>query len=223
MLRSGPSTEKPRPDHTSEPGSKTGSTSNPGAAKEDAAYIDYYEVLQVSPNVDAGTIERVFRYLAKRYHPDNPGGGSPDHFDLVMKAYRVLSDQERRAAFDVQHRRQRGTQEKLVTEAADTDDLDADRILREQLLSLLYVKRRRDLLQPGIGGMELERLLDRPREVLAFHIWYLREKGWIERTEEGYLAITANGVEQVEVNLRTRNHRMIEDRSLRERPRSTST
>ena len=32
---------------------------------------DYYEVLQVSRNADFETIERVFRLLAKRYHPDN--------------------------------------------------------------------------------------------------------------------------------------------------------
>ncbi|MEO7964396.1 MAG: J domain-containing protein, partial [Gemmatimonadaceae bacterium] len=32
---------------------------------------DHYETLQVSPRADQETIERVFRHLAKRYHPDN--------------------------------------------------------------------------------------------------------------------------------------------------------
>jgi len=32
---------------------------------------DYYEDLQISPIADLETIERVFRLLAKRYHPDN--------------------------------------------------------------------------------------------------------------------------------------------------------
>jgi curved DNA-binding protein CbpA len=34
---------------------------------------DHYETLQVSPRADRDTIERVFRLLAKRYHPDKNG------------------------------------------------------------------------------------------------------------------------------------------------------
>ena len=41
-------------------------------------------------------------------------------------------------------------------------------------------------------------LLDLTPEHLAFHLWYLREKGWIQRLETGLLAITADGVDQVE-------------------------
>ena len=35
-----------------------------------AAFVDYYELLQVSPNADEDTIQRVFRHLAKKHHPD---------------------------------------------------------------------------------------------------------------------------------------------------------
>ncbi|NNC65504.1 MAG: DnaJ domain-containing protein, partial [Gammaproteobacteria bacterium] len=31
---------------------------------------DLYEILEISPNASHETIERVFRYLAQRYHPD---------------------------------------------------------------------------------------------------------------------------------------------------------
>jgi hypothetical protein len=51
---------------------------------------------------------------------------------------------------------------------------------------------------PGMGQVELEKLLDLSPEHLAFHLWYLREKGWIQRLETGMLAITADGVDQVE-------------------------
>jgi hypothetical protein len=51
---------------------------------------------------------------------------------------------------------------------------------------------------PGMGQVELERVLDMPFEHLAFHLWYLREKGWILRLDTGLLAITAEGVDQVE-------------------------
>ena len=37
--------------------------------------IDYYEFLQISPNADQDTIHRVYRFLAARFHPDNPDSG----------------------------------------------------------------------------------------------------------------------------------------------------
>ena len=176
-------------------------------------FVDYYEVLQLSPTVDAGTIERVFRYLAKRYHPDNPETGDSRQFSCVVDAYRVLNDPVQRAAFDVQWQRHRGLQWKLATDAADTNGIEYDRLLRERLLSLLYVKRRRDLGNPGIGSMDMERLLESPREILDFHLWYMKQKGWIERTEEGRLAITADGVEKVEANVRDHRVELIENHS----------
>jgi hypothetical protein len=47
----------------------------------------------------------------------------------------------------------------------------------------------------GIRNFELERLLGCPAEHLEFHVWYLKEKGWINRTETGTLAITVEGVD----------------------------
>ena len=38
---------------------------------EASKFIDYYELLEISPNANSGTIERMFRYFAQRYHPDN--------------------------------------------------------------------------------------------------------------------------------------------------------
>ena len=42
-------------------------------------FIDYYEILEISPNANSETVERIFRYLAMRYHPDNreTGDGEP--------------------------------------------------------------------------------------------------------------------------------------------------
>ncbi len=65
------------------------------------------------------------------------------------------------------------------------------------MLGLLYVKIRQDMSNPGMGLYELTQLLDRPREQMEFHLWYLKEKGWIRRTEDGLLAITADGVDKV--------------------------
>jgi len=40
------------------------------------------------------------RLLAKRYHPDNIGSGSVEKFDIITKAYKALSQPEKRAAYD---------------------------------------------------------------------------------------------------------------------------
>jgi hypothetical protein len=60
---------------------------------------------------------------------------------------------------------------------------------------MLYFQRRRNIGQPGIGNAELERLSGCPHEHLEFHLWYLKEKGWISAGEDGLFAITVAGVD----------------------------
>ena len=50
------------------------------------SFTDYYELLQVSSNADEDTIHRVFRHLAKKYHPDAPGHGDARQFNLLVEA-----------------------------------------------------------------------------------------------------------------------------------------
>jgi curved DNA-binding protein CbpA len=177
-------------------------------------FVDYYEILQVSPNADSETIERVFRHLARRYHPDNHQGGDAGKFDLLVKAHRVLANPEQRAAFDVRHRKRAALRAELTAEAADGDGFSHDKRLRAHLLSLLYVQRRREPREPGLGNLDLSRMLDCPYELLDFHLWYLRQKGWIELTENGLMAITAQGVDRVEKDrLLLRKDRLLTERA----------
>jgi DnaJ-domain-containing protein 1 len=66
--------------------------------------VDFYEVLQVSPNAEAETIHRVYRIMAARFHPDNPQTGDSERFLLLNDAYEVLSDAEKRALYDAARR-----------------------------------------------------------------------------------------------------------------------
>ena len=63
---------------------------------------DYYEVLGVDKNADDSAIKRAYRKLAKQYHPDsNPGDESAaEKFREASEAYAVLSDPEKRKAYD---------------------------------------------------------------------------------------------------------------------------
>jgi curved DNA-binding protein CbpA len=157
---------------------------------------DMYEILEVSPNASQETIERMFRYFAQRYHPDRQGTGDEERFRQIVKAYGTLREPESRAAYDSRHKTNLDYQWSLVEEAGDKDNFEKDSLIQERVLSVLYTKRKRDPLEPGLGAMHLERLTGCPQEMLDFHLWYLRDKGWIMRMENGLMAITADGVDQ---------------------------
>jgi curved DNA-binding protein CbpA len=159
-------------------------------------FIDYYEILEISPNANSGTIERMFRYLAQRYHPDNQETGDRLRFDAIVEANDTLRDPVKRAQYDIQHKNNSGSRWKLSEEASDSKGIDRDVDIQNKLLSILYVKRRQNISDPGIGSLDLERLLGCPAEHLEFHVWYLKEKGWVVRTESGMFAITVEGVDR---------------------------
>jgi molecular chaperone DnaJ len=62
---------------------------------------DYYEVLGVSRDASTEEIRKAFRKLAFQYHPDrNRDGDAAEKFKEVNEAYEVLSDADKRAAYD---------------------------------------------------------------------------------------------------------------------------
>ena len=158
---------------------------------------DYYEVLQLSPNADEETIDRIYRILAKRYHPDNQETGDPQKFADVVEAHRTLSNPDLRQAYDRHHAEHRSKLSRQSDAAGDENSFNSDLRTFETILSLLYTSRRRDPHAGGLGVMQMERMLDRPSTHLEFHLWYLRTKGWVERLENGLLAITADGIDRV--------------------------
>ena len=80
----------------------------------------------------------------------------------------------------------------------DSSKFENDAENRYQLLLMFYEKRRADMKMPGIGAGGLTEEVPYPNNVLEFHLWYFRERGWIERLEGGQLAITASGVDKIE-------------------------
>jgi len=178
-------------------------------------FDDHYETLQLSSNADSETVDRVYRILVRRYHPDNLETGDPEKFTKVVKAHKVLSDPEARAAYDVSYEENRASVLKIFDDASSPDSYDGDKRIFEGILSLLYISRRRDSGRGGMGVVQLERMLGCPAKHLEFHLWYLREKTWVERLENGMLAITAAGVDRVmeQDSLFFRRDRLLSERA----------
>jgi len=60
-----------------------------------------YSLLGVSPSASNEEIRRAYRSLAMRYHPDrNPHPTAQARFDAVKQAYELLSDPQKRAAYN---------------------------------------------------------------------------------------------------------------------------
>jgi hypothetical protein len=176
-------------------------SAQPSQEEVQEEFADLYDVLQISPAAEAETVHRVYRLLAARYHPDNAQSGDIQKFLLLRKAFEILSDPVRRAAYDAEFRlRQTGPMP--IFELKDfVVGIDAEKNRRLGVLCLLYNRRRVNPDKPSLSLLEFEQVMTIPREHLVFTVWYLKEKHLV-RTEGGAdFQITAEGVEFVESTL----------------------
>ena len=150
---------------------------------------DYYELLQISPNADPDTVTRVFRLLARRYHPDQPDTGNEEKFREILAAYAVLSDPEKRARYDVNHVAIRRERWRFVSEGApDAGDYAAEHQVRLVMLEILYARRRTEPHKPGLSLLDLAELMGQPLEHLEFSSWYLVQKKFVLRNDQSQSA-----------------------------------
>lgn len=66
---------------------------------------NYYEILEVNETASEETINKVYKFLAKKYHPDvNPENKefAEAKFKEISEAYEILSDSEKRASYDIE-------------------------------------------------------------------------------------------------------------------------
>ena len=60
--------------------------------------LKHYRELGVAPDASEDAIKKAYRKLALQHHPDK--GGDPEKFKAISTAFAVLSDPEKRAAYD---------------------------------------------------------------------------------------------------------------------------
>jgi curved DNA-binding protein len=159
---------------------------------------DYYEFLQISPNADADTIHRVYRFLAARMHPDNNATGQEESFRLLKAAYDVLSDPQRRAEYDAARARTQTPPEPLAATVDFMDVMDGELNRRLAVLAVLYYRRRTNPTYPQIPLAEIEERMGFPRDYLDFTLWYLQKKSYVAKTDNAQYTLTVDGVDFVE-------------------------
>ncbi len=161
-------------------------------------FADYYQILQVDPNCDARGLEAAYHLLAKRYHPDHGDTGDVAKLTEVIEAYKTLKNPEKRAEYDLRYASATGfvfasDQDQLNDERSALSDADA----HERILLFLYKRRREQAQDAGVGRYYVHQILNCSEDLFEFHLWYLKEKGFIVTTEQGTLAITIEGVDHV--------------------------
>ncbi len=86
--------------------------------------MDYYAILNLSPEADIEDIKQAFRRLARQFHPDVAGEGSRERFQQIYQAYQVLSDPEQRRRYDAQRRSPPAGQRRVVIRTAGSSSAE---------------------------------------------------------------------------------------------------
>jgi curved DNA-binding protein CbpA len=159
---------------------------------------NYYELLQINPNAEPDTVHRVYRFLAARFHPDNPDTGDANKFAILKQAYDVLSNPVSRAEYDLACSTESADPKPLSSSIDFLDSMEGELNRRLAVLALLYFRRRSDSAHPHVSLFEVEARMGFPREYLEFTIWYLQKKSYIVRADNADFTLTADGVDFVE-------------------------
>ena len=169
----------------------------------DSEFIDYYELLQISPNAEIETIHRVYKMLANRLHPDNTETGDMDKFLTLNRAYETLSNPGLRADYDTRYTQSNAEPIEIFELKEFAVGVDGEANRRMGILCLLYNRRRSNPDDPGMSILEFESTMSCPREHLMFTMWYLREHDCVRQDEASDFVITGAGVDYVETHLPT--------------------
>src|ERR1700682_738007 len=168
-----------------------------------AATINYYDLLQINTRAEPETIERVYRIMAARYHPDNQQSGDPERFRLLTEAHEVLSNPTSRSEYDLKFEGTATTALPIFLGREFTDGIDSEAKIRIGVLCLLYSKRRANPDFAALSLLDMENIMGFPREGLLFALWYLRAKRYVVQDDRSSFIISAEGVDYLESQLPT--------------------
>lgn len=161
---------------------------------------DYYQILGVDRSADRDEIQRTYRRLARRYHPDvNKDPDAEERFKQINEAYEVLSDQKKRARYDRFGDAWRQVPEDYDPEAAPAGDpgmhVGTDGVNLDDLLGGVFGTGRFGRGDFGFGGQAFAAGLDAEAEI------ELSVEDAYRGGRHQLTLATASGTRTVEVNI----------------------
>ena len=168
--------------------------------QSDPYAADHYELLRLSPGADPEAVDKVYKKLARRFHPDNSETGDAEAFLRIAEAYRVLSDPKKRCQYDAERLAGNAIPRFQFRSAEFFSGVLGEQNRRLAILCLLYRKRTSNYEFPGLSLCDLEELTGCTQGELGFSIWYNCEKGFARASDRDY-CLTAEGVDFVERKL----------------------
>src|SRR4029079_17892506 len=87
---------------------------------------------------------------------------------------------------------------KIFDQATIATGPDVERRKRQGILALLYATTVKDHERASLTVHSFEELLGCPKEHLEAALWYLKGKGFVQRTDGGRYTLTVNGFEEAE-------------------------
>jgi len=165
--------------------------------------VNYYDLFQINPRAELETIERIYRLLSARYHPDNQQTGDAERFRMLNEAYQVLRDPVQRKEYDRQFEIHPAGPLPIFLGKDFTEGIDSEAKIRIGVLCLLYSKRRANPDYAALSLLDMENIMAFPRERLLFALWYLRSKRYVAQDDRSSFIISAEGVDYLESQLPT--------------------
>jgi len=164
-------------------------------------FVDYYDLLQISPKAELETIKRVYKMLVARLHPDNSATGDAEKFMILQRAFEVLSDPQRRMAYDAEHAARVKQPLPSVEPTEVASGVDAEMSRRVGILCVLFKQRQTNPARLGLSLLELEQITKCPSEFVSFTLWYLQNKNYVGTADNSDFVITPAGIDYLEANL----------------------
>lgn len=163
----------------------------PAVSPHPDADPDYHDVLRAGASGHFEKVEKLYRALAFRYHPDNGETGDSEVFLRMKEAFRILSPTQRHEP-DITLSRPAGA-------FCSHEMYREHRSRRLAVLSTLYRRRADDCRNAAISADDLQTQTGIETDQMGFVLWYLLEKGAV--TVGGYssdYAISAAGIDLME-------------------------
>jgi len=160
-------------------------------ASDAGAEPDYHQLIRAGVEGDSEQVDRLYRALAFRYHPDNRETGNSEVFLRIRDVYRIVSISQTLKP-----------EAQIAKPSQDFSWREGLRGMKDDCVSVLGVLCRRrmdDYRNAAVSQNELESLTRMTADQLGFILWYLGEKGAVTMSAgSSDYAISATGVEMLE-------------------------